>query len=77
MVQRVPIVKESSAYKRILNLFSLASGMEVNLFKSKIFSSIPILLFRKISPEFLAFKGIPFPPNPMVENYIASKKLTP
>ena len=33
MLQGLPTVQEASNYKGILNLFSLASGMEVNLFK--------------------------------------------
>lgn len=37
MLQGIPMVKEALAYKQILKDFSLASGMEVNLSKSKIF----------------------------------------
>eukprot|EP00253_Pinus_taeda_P004755 PITA_04755 len=37
MLQGIPIVKESLAYKQILNEFSMASGMETNLSKSKNF----------------------------------------
>ena len=37
MLQGLPTVQEASSYKKILNLFALASGMEVNLSKSKIF----------------------------------------
>jgi len=35
MLHGVPIVKEASTYKQILNKFALATGMEVNLSKSK------------------------------------------
>eukprot|EP00253_Pinus_taeda_P004111 PITA_04111 len=37
ILQGIPIVKEATAYKKILNAFAKASGMEVNLTKSKIF----------------------------------------
>ena len=37
MLQGIPTVKEARAYKQILNEFAMASGMEVNLSKSKIF----------------------------------------
>ena len=37
MLWGIPTVKEALAYKQILKYFALASGMEVNLSKSKIF----------------------------------------
>lgn len=37
MLHGTPIVKEALGYKRILNLFSKAFGMDVNLSKSTIF----------------------------------------
>ncbi len=37
LIQGIPIVKEALAYKQILKDFALATGMEVNLSKSKIF----------------------------------------
>lgn len=37
MLQGIPTVKEALAYKQILNDFTKATGMEVNLSKSKIF----------------------------------------
>eukprot|EP00253_Pinus_taeda_P007743 PITA_07743 len=37
MLHWTPTVKEASAYKEILDLFSLASGMEINFSKSTIF----------------------------------------
>eukprot|EP00253_Pinus_taeda_P034089 PITA_34089 len=37
MLQGVPTVKEALTYKQLLNEFGLATSMEVNLFKSKIF----------------------------------------
>jgi hypothetical protein len=37
MLQGIPTVKEALAYKQILNDFAMATGMEVNLSKSKIF----------------------------------------
>ena len=37
MLQGIPTVKEALAYKQILYDFAMASGMEVNLYKSKIF----------------------------------------
>jgi len=42
MVHGSPIVKETLGYKRILNIFSEPSGMEINLSKSTIFFSIRI-----------------------------------
>eukprot|EP00253_Pinus_taeda_P022226 PITA_22226 len=35
MLQRIPTVKEALAYKQILNDFAIATGMEVNLSRSK------------------------------------------
>eukprot|EP00253_Pinus_taeda_P024711 PITA_24711 len=37
MLQGVPTVKEATAYKQIMNVFTMATGMGVNLSKSKIF----------------------------------------
>jgi len=37
MLRGIPMVKEALAYKQLLSDFSMASGMEVNLSKSKIF----------------------------------------
>lgn len=37
MLQGIPTVRETLAYKQILSYFAMASGMEVNLSKSKIF----------------------------------------
>lgn len=37
MLQGIPIFKEATTYKQILNAFAMAIGMEVNLSKSKIF----------------------------------------
>ena len=37
MLQGIPTVKEALAYKQILNDFAKATGMEVNLSKSKVF----------------------------------------
>ena len=37
MLQGIPTVKEALAYKQILCDFSMSTGMEVNLSKSKIF----------------------------------------
>jgi len=37
MLQGIPMVKEALSYKQILRDFSMASGMEFNLSKSKIF----------------------------------------
>eukprot|EP00253_Pinus_taeda_P028919 PITA_28919 len=37
MLEGIPIVKEALAYKQILNDFSMAAGMEVNISKSKLF----------------------------------------
>lgn len=59
MLQGNPTVKEASAYKQILNNVSLATGMEVNLSKSKKKSLILTLQFKEISPEFWAFKESP------------------
>jgi len=74
LLQGVPIVKEALAYKQILNYFSLASGMKVNLSKSKIFFfSTNIAIQRNISRilgfqrDSLPFKylGIPLTTRPM------------
>jgi len=37
MLQGIPTVKEASTYNQILKEFSMAIGMEFNLYKSKIF----------------------------------------
>jgi len=58
MLQGIPIVKEALAYNKILRYFAMASDMEVNLSKSKIFFLILTLLYREIFPEFWTFKGI-------------------
>jgi len=70
MLHGIPTVKEASTYKQILNDFSLATGMEVNLSKSKIFSLILTLQFRGISPEFWnslpsKYLGIPLIAKPL------------
>eukprot|EP00253_Pinus_taeda_P002756 PITA_02756 len=50
MMKGVPIVKEALAFEQLLNEFGLATGMEVNLFKSKIFFfNIDIAIQRNIS----------------------------
>jgi len=50
LLQGIPTVKEALAYKQILKDFSLASGMDVNLSKSKIFLfSTNIAIQRNIS----------------------------
>ena len=50
MLQGIPMVKEALAYKKILIYFSMASGMEVNLSKSKIFFfNTHIVIQRNIS----------------------------
>ena len=63
MLQGVPTVKEATTYEQIMNRFSMATCMEVNLSNQKSFSLIPILRFKGIFLEFLSFKGIPFPQN--------------
>jgi len=37
MLQGIPMIKEALAYKQLLSDFAMATGMEVNLSKSKIF----------------------------------------
>jgi len=63
MLQGIPTVKEATTYKKILNDFASASGMEVNLSKSIFFSSTVTLLFKGTSPEFWASKGRSSPLN--------------
>jgi len=57
MLQGIPTVKEATTYKKILNDFASASGMEVNLSKSIFFSLTLTFLFKGTSPEFWASKG--------------------
>jgi len=58
MLQGIHTVKEAIAYKKILNDFALASGMEVNLSKSRRRKKLtPTLLFKGTSLEFWASKG--------------------
>eukprot|EP00253_Pinus_taeda_P021261 PITA_21261 len=53
MLQGIPTVKEASVYKRILNDFTLATCMEVNLSKSKFFFfNTNITIHRTISRIF-------------------------
>jgi len=49
MLRGIPTVKEAIAYKKILNSFASASGMEVNLSKTIFFSLILTLLFKEPS----------------------------
>lgn len=74
MLQGIPTVKEASAYNQILKEFSMATCMEVNLSKSKIFFlNTNIAIQRNISRilgfqrDFLPIKylGIPLTARPM------------
>ena len=74
MLQGIPTVKEASAYNQLLKEFSMATGMEVNLSKSKIFFlNTNIAIQRNIS-RILGFQrdslptkylGIPLTARPM------------
>ena len=50
MLHGIPTVKEALGYKRILNLFRKASGMEINLSKSTIFFFNTHLVVKKKYP---------------------------
>eukprot|EP00253_Pinus_taeda_P006678 PITA_06678 len=56
MLQGIPTVKEATTYKKILNLFALASGMEVNLSKSKIFFFNTNIAIQKNISKILGFQ---------------------
>eukprot|EP00253_Pinus_taeda_P020137 PITA_20137 len=63
MLQGIPTVKEALAYKKILSDFAMASGMEVNLSKSKIFFfNTNIAIQRNIS-RILGFQRDSLPSN--------------
>eukprot|EP00253_Pinus_taeda_P019056 PITA_19056 len=74
MLQGVPTIKEALAYKQLLNDFGLATGMEVNLFKSKIFffntdiaiqrNISRILIFQRDSLP-LKYLGVPLTAKPL------------
>eukprot|EP00253_Pinus_taeda_P019460 PITA_19460 len=77
MLQGIPTVKESLAYKQILSDFSMATGMEVNLSKSKIFFfNTNIVIQRNIS-RILGFQrdvlpskylGVPLTAKPLLKS---------
>eukprot|EP00253_Pinus_taeda_P035878 PITA_35878 len=77
MLQGIPTVKEALAYKQILSDFAMASGMEVNLSKSKIFFfNTNIAIQRNIS-RILGFQrdslplnylGVPLTAKPLHKN---------
>eukprot|EP00253_Pinus_taeda_P013812 PITA_13812 len=56
MLHGYPTVKETLGYKRILNLFSEASGMEINLSKSTIFFFNTHLALQKNLSIILGFR---------------------
>lgn len=56
MLHGSPTVKEALGYKRILNLFSEASGMEINLSKSTIFFFNTHLAVQKNLSSILGFR---------------------
>ena len=74
MLQGIPIVKEAHAFKQILNEFAKASGMEVNLTKSKIFFFNTNISIQKNTAKILGFQrdslpskylGIPLTAKPL------------
>ena len=74
MLQGIPMVKEALTYKQILGDFAMATGMEVNLSKSKIFFfNTNIAIQRNISiilgfqRDFLPSKylGVPLTAKPL------------
>lgn len=77
MLQGVPTIQEASNYRNILKLFATASGMEVNLSKSKIFFfnidiSIQKNMYRILGfqSDFLPSKylGVPLTAKPMLKS---------
>lgn len=56
MLHGSPTVKEDLGYKRILNIFSEASGMEINLAKSTIFFFNTHLAVQKNLSIILGFR---------------------
>jgi len=74
MLREIPKVNEASAYNQIVKEFAMATGMEVNLSKSKIFFlNINIAIQRNIS-RILGFQrdslptkylGVPLTATPM------------
>ena len=56
MLHGTPIVKEAMAFKKILDLFSKASGMEINLSKSTIFFFNTHLAIQKHLSSILGFQ---------------------
>eukprot|EP00253_Pinus_taeda_P009447 PITA_09447 len=74
LLQGIPTVKEALAYKQILKDFSLATGMEVNLSKSKIFFFRTNIVIQRNISRILGFQrdslpskylGIPLIARPM------------
>eukprot|EP00253_Pinus_taeda_P009353 PITA_09353 len=74
MLQGIPTVKEAHAFKQILNEFAKASGMEVNLTKSKIFFFNTNIVIQKNITKILGFQrdslpskylGIPLTTKPL------------
>jgi len=74
MLQGIPTVKEAHAFKQILNEFAKASGMEVNLTKSKTFFFNTNIAIQKKIAKILGFQrdslpskylGIPLTSKPL------------
>ena len=63
MLQGVPTVKEALAYKQILSDFAMATGIEVNLSKSKIFVFKTNIAIQRNISKILGFQRIRFPQN--------------
>jgi len=61
MLHGTPKVKEALGYKRILNIFSKASGMDVNLSKSSIFFFNTHLAVQKNLSTILGFRRSSLP----------------
>jgi len=77
MLQGIPIVQEASNYKFFLKIFALASGMEVNLSKSKIFFFNTNIAIQKNISRILGFQrdflpskylGVPLTAKPMLKS---------
>eukprot|EP00253_Pinus_taeda_P008440 PITA_08440 len=77
MLQGIPTVKEALAYKQILNEFAMASGMEVNLSKSKLFFFNSHIAIQRNVSRILVFQreslpskylGVPLMAKPLNKN---------
>jgi len=77
MLQGIPRVKEATTYKKVLNLFALASRTEVNLSKSKIFFFNTNIVVKKNISKIMGFQrdslpskylGVPLTTKPILKS---------